>query len=117
MLIENVTGQPWASALRQDLLDPTGLDRVWVQDAEQPAAAAHGRCGGSRGSGRGPDGPWVPSRFLATYFGGAGGMAADAPSMARWGYQLYGGHVIDSALVEQMTAGSPGLRVRAGHQA
>ena len=36
MLIEKVTGQPWSSALRQDLIDPAGLDRVWVQDAEQP---------------------------------------------------------------------------------
>ena len=30
-------------------------------------------------------------------------MAADAPTIARWGYLLYGGHVIDSTLVEQMT--------------
>ena len=32
-------------------------------------------------------------------------MAADAPTIARWGALLYGGHVIDARLVQQMTAG------------
>jgi D-alanyl-D-alanine carboxypeptidase len=40
---------------------------------------------------------------MASAAGPAGGIAADAPSIARWGYLLYGGHIIDSALVEQMT--------------
>jgi D-alanyl-D-alanine carboxypeptidase len=30
-------------------------------------------------------------------------MAADAPSLARWGYLLYGGRIIDGHLVETMT--------------
>ena len=32
------------------------------------------------------DGPWLPSRSLASSAGPAGGLAADAPSIARWGY-------------------------------
>jgi D-alanyl-D-alanine carboxypeptidase len=35
-----------------------------------------------------------------------GGLAADAPTVARWGYQLYGGRVLPSDLVRQMTAGN-----------
>ena len=35
------------------------------------------------------------------------GMAADAPSLARWGYLLYGGHVIDNSLVTVMTTANP----------
>ncbi len=35
-LITQVSGQPWAAALRADLLDPAGLDRTWVQTAETP---------------------------------------------------------------------------------
>ena len=31
-------------------------------------------------------------------------MAAETADLARWGYLLYGGHVIDSALVAQMEA-------------
>jgi D-alanyl-D-alanine carboxypeptidase len=34
-----------------------------------------------------------------------GGMAADAPSIARWGYQLYGGRVVPTTIVNAMTAG------------
>ena len=107
MLIEKVTGLPWASALRRDLLDPAGLDRVWVQDGEQPQPPLTVALEDSDLPIVDRDGPWLPSRSVATYFGAAGGMAADAPSVARWGYQLYGGHVIDSVLVEQMTAGGP----------
>jgi D-alanyl-D-alanine carboxypeptidase len=107
MLIEKVTGQPWASALRRDLLDPAGLDRVWVQDGEQPQPPLTVAVEDSDLPIVDPDGPWLPSRSVATSGGAAGGMAADAPSVARWGYQLYGGQVIDAALVEQMTAGGP----------
>jgi D-alanyl-D-alanine carboxypeptidase len=35
----------------------------------------------------------------------AGGMAADAASVARWGYQLYGGRVVQPAIVTAMTGG------------
>jgi D-alanyl-D-alanine carboxypeptidase len=106
-LIEKVTGQPWSSALRQDLIDPAGLDRVWVQDAEQPQPPLTVGVVDPEMPVVDPDGPWLPSRSMATLGMGAGGIAADAPSMARWGYLLYGGHVIDSSLVQQMTAGGP----------
>lgn len=35
-LVEEVTGQSLADAVRQDLLDPLGLERVWVQGEEHP---------------------------------------------------------------------------------
>jgi D-alanyl-D-alanine carboxypeptidase len=34
-----------------------------------------------------------------------GGLAADAPTVAYWGYQLYGGRVLPPELLQQMTAG------------
>ena len=46
----------------------------------------------------------MPSRSFASFAIGAGNLAADAADVARWGYQLYGGQVIDSTLVEQMDA-------------
>ncbi len=102
-MVEQVAGQPWAQALTRDLIEPAGLDRVWVQDAQQPqppltVAEEHPRLDVVD-----DDGPWLPSRSVASSSGSAAGMAADAPSVARWGYLLYGGHVIDSTLVEQMT--------------
>jgi D-alanyl-D-alanine carboxypeptidase len=50
-----------------------------------------------------PDGPWLPSRAQASIASSGGGIAADAPTLARWGYLLYGGHLIDPDLVTQMT--------------
>jgi hypothetical protein len=46
----------------------------------------------------------MPSRSFASFTLGAGSIAADAADVARWGYQLYGGQVIDSTLVTQMEA-------------
>ena len=51
-----------------------------------------------------PAGPFMPSRSFASFTLGPGSIAADAADVARWGYQLYGGQVIDSTLVAQMEA-------------
>jgi D-alanyl-D-alanine carboxypeptidase len=104
-LIEQVTGGTYAEAVRGHLLDATPLKRVWVQDDETPEPpVAVGEVL--------PEIPvvdegsaWVPSRAMASLASPEGGIAADAPSIARWGALLYGGHVIDATLVEQMTAG------------
>ena len=37
-VIEKVTGKPLATAFRDDLLGPAGLDRMWTQVGEQPQA-------------------------------------------------------------------------------
>jgi D-alanyl-D-alanine carboxypeptidase len=102
-MIEQVTGEPLAASLTRDLIEPAGLDRVWVQDAQQPEPPLTVSEEAPGLDTVDNDGPWLPSRSLASSAGPAGGIAADAPSIARWGYLLYGGHVIDSTLVEQMT--------------
>ena len=106
-LIEEVTGEPFAASLTRDLIEPAGLERVWVQDAQEPEPPLTVSAEMPDLDTVDDDGPWLPSRSLASAAGSTGGMAADAPSIARWGYLLYGGHVIDSALVAQMTAGNP----------
>lgn len=103
LVIEKVTGLSLAAAMRRDLLAPAGLDRMWLQVAEQPApplAIAQDPPGlkivdASSG--------YLPSLAAASTGNGAAGMAADAPTLAQWGYLLYGGRVIDSSLVETMT--------------
>ena len=102
-MVEQVTGEPLAASLTRDLIDPAGLERVWVQDAQQPEPPLTVSEEDPGLDTVDDDGPWLPSRSMASSAGPAGGIAADAPSLARWGYMLYGGHVIDSALVEQMT--------------
>lgn len=103
-LVEQVTGDPLAAVLRRDLLDPAGLERVWVQTDEQPTPPLAIAADRPSSTIVDTDGPYLPSRALASAAGAAGGMAADAPSLARWGHLLYGGSVIDAGLVQQMAA-------------
>jgi D-alanyl-D-alanine carboxypeptidase len=49
------------------------------------------------------DRTWVPFRSLVGALGGAGGVAGDAESLARWGYALYGGLRLGEQSVELMT--------------
>ncbi len=113
-MIEQVTGEPFAAAVRGDLLDPAGLTRVWVQDVEAPEPPVAVGESGRQGNVVDPSGPYLPSRALASAAAGAGGIAADAPSIATWGYLLYGGYVIDPELVGQMTTGPDGYGLGTG---
>jgi D-alanyl-D-alanine carboxypeptidase len=103
-LVAKVTKKTFAQAVRADLLDPAGLGRTWVQSGETPAAPL--TVGGQAAYADivDPAGPFMPSRSFASFAIGNGNMAADAADVARWGYQLYGGQVIDSTLVTQMQA-------------
>ncbi|TDO49865.1 CubicO group peptidase (beta-lactamase class C family) [Kribbella sp. VKM Ac-2527] len=102
LLIEKVTGQSLATVLRRDLARPAGLERAAFQDAEQPrpplAEDRNPLCGKAR------DG-FVPCRAFASSLGASASLAADAPTIARWGYQLYGGRVGPAELVRQMSLG------------
>lgn len=89
------------------LLDPVDLHGLVFQPHEappEPLALPHLDID--------QDGAWdelgtgglLPCRSLATAAGAAGGFAADAPSLARWGWLLYGGGVLDPTSLAQMTA-------------
>lgn len=102
LLIEKVGGQPLATALRRDLAEPAGLERAAFQDGEKPlpplAEDRNPTCG------KAVDG-FAPCRGFASSIAAAGGLAADAPTLARWGYELYGGRVGPSDLVRELTDG------------
>jgi D-alanyl-D-alanine carboxypeptidase len=106
MVIEKVTGQRLATVLRHDLLGPAGLDRMWVQVGEKPTAPL--TVAADPGAKIvDPTSGYLPSRAAASTGNGAAGMAADAPTLARWGYLLFGGRIVDPALVAIMTNGDP----------
>lgn len=107
MVIEKVTAQPLADALRHDLLDPAGLDRIWMQVGEQPQAPLTVAVDRTDAVVVDASSGYLPSLASASTGVGGAGMASDAPSLARWGYLLYGGRIIDSALVATMTDGDP----------
>jgi D-alanyl-D-alanine carboxypeptidase len=99
MLIEKLTGRTVAQVERTDLFTPAGLTRVAAQDAERPTpplAAPPARLKLV------PDG-YLPSESSAR----AGqdsyaGIAADAATVAAWGYQLYGARLLPVQSVRQM---------------
>ena len=103
MVIEKVTGKPMATVLRRDLLAPAGLDRIWMQPAEKPQAPLTVAVDRTDTKVVDPASGYLPSLASASTGQGGAGMAADAPSLARWGYRLYGGRIIDGHLVETMT--------------
>jgi len=100
MLIEKVTRSSYAQALRRDVLAGMG-SRMVVQDAEPPppplAAPEFSE------PGLDPDGQFLPNRTLASAAGAAGGIAADAPTLALWGYRLYGGQIATADRTAEMT--------------
>ncbi|MFC0624666.1 serine hydrolase domain-containing protein [Kribbella deserti] len=104
MAIEAVTKKPLALALRNDLVKPAGLRRIAFQDGERPQEPIAGSK--SEVCGTIPDG-FIPCRSVASSSAAAGSMAADAATVARWGYQLYGARVLPAAIVDQLISGSP----------
>ena len=107
MVIEKMTGEPLATVLRRDLLTPAGLDRIWMQPAEKPQPPLTVAVDRTDAKVVDPACGYLPSLASASTGQGGGGMAADAPSLARWGYLLYGGRIIDGDLVTTMTDGDP----------
>ncbi len=107
MVVEKVTGEPLAAVLRRDLLAPAGLDRIWMQVAEQPQPPLTVAVDRTDAKVVDPASGYLPSLASASTGQGGAGMAADAPSLARWGYLLYGGRIIDPDVVATMTDGVP----------
>ncbi len=103
MVIEKVTGEPLATVLRRDLLAPSGLDRIWMQPGEKPQPPLTVAVDRTDAKVVDPASGYLPSLASASTGQGGAGMAADAPSLARWGYLLYGGRIIDGTLVTTMT--------------
>jgi D-alanyl-D-alanine carboxypeptidase len=100
-VIEQVTGRPLAIALREDLLAPAGLDRMWTQIGEQPETPLAIAVSPSAQIVDASSG-FLPSKAAASTGNGAAGLAADAPTLARWGYLLYGGRVLEPAVLATM---------------
>ena len=111
MLIAKVTGRTVAQVERADLFNPAGLRRIAAQDTERPAPPL---ALPQRSLHPEPDG-YLPSRGWARVGGSAfTGIAADAATVARWGYQLYGGRLLPAESVRAMTRQSSQVNLRPG---
>jgi D-alanyl-D-alanine carboxypeptidase len=109
LVAEKAGGKPWATQVRTELLDPLGLDEIYVQVSEKPPgpAAAHGYrffSGSTVGRGRdqGDRTGVVPFTSVVTAAWSAGAIAATTPDLARWARALYTGHVLSAASTHAM---------------
>jgi D-alanyl-D-alanine carboxypeptidase len=102
LLIEKVRGVTLDTALTQGPFQLAGLKRISLQ-SDKPLSPPVARPADDRDIPipEKPDG-YLPFRAWATWAGAAGGIASDAPTTARWGYQLYGGHVLSGTMLKEM---------------
>jgi D-alanyl-D-alanine carboxypeptidase len=103
LVVTKASGRDVASAVRTDLWEPLGLGRLAWQDAQRlpPPLAQPGKDDLVKAPI--PVTGYLPFRSLAAAVGAAGGVAGDAPSVARFGYELYGGHVLQPRSIAEMT--------------
>ncbi len=98
-LLERVTGSPWATLVRERLLDPLGLDHTFVQGDESspgPLARGHKVTGPLTATVKttlGGNDPLTPFTSVVTAAGAAGAVASTAEDTARWAAALYSGKV------------------------
>lgn len=107
MAVEAATGRPMEAILRDGVLAPPELARMVLQDAERPAEPLSASYPGDPALPSGAEslaagGGYVPSRAFASSVWTAGSVASDAPTLATWGYLLYGGFVLSDASLEAM---------------
>jgi D-alanyl-D-alanine carboxypeptidase len=112
MAIEAATGRSMDAILRDGVLAPPELARMALQDAESPPEPLSAFYASNPELPSGAEsletgGGFLPSRALSSAVWTAGSIASDAPTLATWGYLLYGGHVLsDASLTAMVTAPS-----------
>jgi D-alanyl-D-alanine carboxypeptidase len=106
MVIERATGRPLQEQIRTRLLEPLGLDRIFLQaGSSRFADIAHGYTAISHDLPHKDvsDGSMlVPNVRSSQSAWAAGGMAADARSVAVWADSLFGGRVLEETSLDEM---------------
>jgi CubicO group peptidase (beta-lactamase class C family) len=82
MIVERITGQPFADVLQQRLLEPLLLEGSGLLDT--------------------PGAPWLMPPAWVTAFWTSGSMYATADDLLRWGDALYDGDVLPTNSLERM---------------
>jgi CubicO group peptidase (beta-lactamase class C family) len=104
LMIEHVRGRPAVDVLREGVLEIDGIERLVLQPDEQPTEPM----AMPNGADLEALGGYLPSlaSVSATQF--AGGMASDAPSLARWWRALCAGEIVSEGTLAEMVAADPG---------
>ncbi len=103
LVVEKVSGRPLGATYESDLWSPLGLTRVALQD-EQRLPSPRAAPGEDKDLPEGiADDRYLPFRAIVSAVRASLGAAGDAGTAARWGYLLYGGHLLTPESVAQMT--------------
>jgi D-alanyl-D-alanine carboxypeptidase len=113
LILQRAGRQPVAAGMRHELFDHPGGEGLAMQPTERahpPRAYSywypHGA--GNRPVAVNHGGALLPSRSAASAGWTAGALAGDVPSLARWGQELLGGHILKPASLRAMTDFHPG---------
>ncbi len=119
-LVESVTGQPYATQLRQRFFDPLGLTSTYVQGQEpsRGTTIVHSYRFFTRSVKEKPTSLWdgtgiSPFRSVITAAGSAGSVASTSWDLAHWARALYGGSLLAQPALSQMLDFAPALATRA----
>jgi D-alanyl-D-alanine carboxypeptidase len=104
---EGAVDTPLWKALRTSVLDPAHADRLLLQGPDRPTpkpwALPLEGSNGSLATGRYGIGGTLPCVGFSTLSLGASAMASDAPTLARWGWELFSGRIIGPESLAKMT--------------
>jgi D-alanyl-D-alanine carboxypeptidase len=113
LILQRAGGQPVAVGMRREIFDHpggAGLALQPVERAHPPRAHSywypHGT--GGRRVDVSDGGALLPARSWASAAWTAGALAGDVPSLARWGHELLGGHILEPASLHAMSRFHPG---------
>jgi D-alanyl-D-alanine carboxypeptidase len=113
LILQHAGRQSAAAGMRRELFDHPGGAGLALQPTERshvPRAHSywypHGAGGRPRDVSDG--GPLLPAHSWAGAAWTAGALAGDVPSLARWGQELLGGHILKPASLRAMTRFHPG---------
>lgn len=119
LVIEQIRGRPLANVLRNGVLSGDGLQRLIYQPGEAPAEPM-AMPGGESIAALEKGGGYLPSLAGVTAAFGAGAMASDAPSLARWWQAFCGGGIVAeeslAAMATMHDGYGLGLHGRSEHQ-
>jgi D-alanyl-D-alanine carboxypeptidase len=104
LVVEKVTGKPFAETFKPNLFARAGLTHTAV---DNDAEVVPGRCSGYSPSSTAPSGFENASYISMTYPGGAGNMRSTAEDLCKWHEALFGGRILKPASLAEMT--KPGL--------
>jgi D-alanyl-D-alanine carboxypeptidase len=101
LIIEQVTGQSYASFIRQRLLDPLQLTSLFVREHETATGVFPHNWWGAL------SGPWndsytMPMTSLFGTSAAEAAMAGNAYDLARWGQLLFTGQAVQDSSLQQM---------------